>query len=581
MGWIAGTQKGGEKMTGKGRFVKLVGINGRYTHSCLALFYVRNEIEQNCPQLAVRISQFTIKDDPYQLVLRLAEDTPEFVFFSVYIWNSSLVEKLITDLRQVVPDCFIVIGGPQAREVQHHLGERSCTLVEGPIESVEPLFWQDVRKRQLANRYGPEAGVPRHHFASPYRPSDFALHLENRAVYYESSRGCPFCCSYCLSATERGVHHLGIEQVKDELFAILEHRPRIVRFVDRTFNDIPDRALEIWRFLLEQDVETRFHFEMAPDRFTEEMFDFLAGVPDGKFQFEIGIQSTHLETLEAIQRHVDLEATRYNMERLAEIDRVFVHLDLILGLPYETRQSFAISLNEIFSMGGDHVQMGLLKVLPDTPLMEKAKEYDISSCKEPPYEVLSNKWMDHAVLGEMYWLSECVEKFRNNRYFPTLWEHLQEVKEDIFHFFHGVLTICKEDNFFDFPATQELLIKILVKHCRTREDFELILDILRYDWLRCGKRYLPKSLTPQGNVASVQKIRSMLYQTMPSECDGLYSRKNRNSFFRKTYFLHVSPDFVQKIGLIPHVGCDNYLCFTGEKEQTRHEYQRVILLPSL
>lgn len=568
-------------MTGKDRLVKLVGINGRYTHSCLALFYVRNEIERNCPQLLVDISQFTINDDPYQLVLRLAEDAPEFVFFSVYIWNSSLVEQLIQDLAQVVPGCSIVIGGPQAGKVQQHLGEENCTVVEGPIESVDPQFWQDVQNGLLTACYGPSNRVPRHHFASPYRTLDFAHHLENRAVYYESSRGCPFHCSYCLSAAERGVHHLGIEQVKDELLAILEHGPRIVRFVDRTFNDISDRALEIWRFLLEQGVETRFHFELAPDRFTEEMFDFLAGVPDGKFQFEIGIQSTHPETLEAIQRRVDLKATRYNLGRLAEIDRIFVHLDLILGLPYETRESFAISLNEIFAMGGDHVQMGLLKVLPDTPLMEKVQEYGISFCKEPPYQVLANRWLDHKVLSEMYWLSECVEKFRNNRYFPTLWKHLEEIQEDIFHFFLGVLTICRRNKFFDFPATQELLIKMLVEHCRDREDFELILEILRYDWLRCGKRYLPESLTPRSKVASVQKIRSMLYQEMPSECDGLYKRRNRNSFFRKSYFLHVDADFVRKIGLIPHIGCANYLCFAGEKERTRHEYQRVILLPSL
>ncbi len=192
------------------------------------------------------------------------------------------------------------------------------------------------------------------------------------------------------------MRHLQPSQVFDEIKDILRNPPKVIRFVDRTFNDLPERALAIWRFLAEQPGDTLFHFEMAPDRFTEEMFQFLEQVSPGRFQFEIGVQSTNPETLKAINRECDLEKLEHNIRKLASLDTIHLHLDLILGLPYENRESFACSFAEVFALGSHYIQMGLLKILPDTPISKSIEEYGLVVCQSPPYELLANRWLDKA-----------------------------------------------------------------------------------------------------------------------------------------------------------------------------------------
>ncbi len=287
--------------------VGLIGINARYSHSCLALFYLRNELEARLPGTLAEICQYTINDPYYTLFQRIADDAPDYLFFSALIWNSDLVERLIEDLLCVDSRVGIVVGGPQAEVVGRRFEqEQRVSVFSGDIEAAGEDFYQDLKRARLKKRYRASfLGTPHRTLGFPYRPEDFDRHLKNRAVYYESSRGCPFSCTYCLSSSERGLFHKELDQVFSELDVILEQAPETVRFVDRTFNDRPQRALAIWRFLQQRDPSTLFHFEIAPDRFSDEMFDFLVTVPAGLFQFEIGIQSTNPETLAAIRRPID------------------------------------------------------------------------------------------------------------------------------------------------------------------------------------------------------------------------------------------------------------------------------------
>jgi len=557
--------------------VRLIGLNARFTHSSLALFCVRNEIERYCPETAVEIFQGTINDGYFATLLRITEGEPDGLFFSAAIWNSDMVRRLIADCRRLMPQAMLVAGGPQAGEIGKILPEGNCTIVQGEIEAVGAEFFGDLTHRRLKPHYaGAFLRQPQRRLDFPYRDEDFRLHLQNRHVYYESSRGCPFSCSYCLSAAERGVWHKGLEQVLAELAEILRHRPRVVRFVDRTFNDIPERALAIWHYLAQQGGETTFHFEIAPDRFSEEMFDCLAKVPWGMFQFEIGIQSTNRETLAAIDRRIDPLRAHDLISRLAAAGNIHLHVDLILGLPYETRATFLASFADVFAMGAHYIQMGLLKLLPDTPIRSEAETCGYFHCSDPPYGVLASNWLPRGELADLYWFCECVERFHNNRYFVTLWRYLRQRDEDIGGFFLGLLARSRKQGFFQLAATQELMCSLLGRYCAGRNDEGLIRDLLRYDWLRCGHRYLPPCLELEPGREPLEATKNRLYLSMPETIGGVYGKGEKNHFFRKAVCLRICEEAAGIVGCWSSGGGVD-LCFTAERDDSLFRFNRVVV----
>lgn len=557
--------------------IKLVAINGRFTHSSLALFHVRNELEEHCVDLSTEFLQMTIRDPRYEVLLRISKDSPDAIFFSAAVWNSAFVEELITDLHSLLPLCQLVVGGPQAEVVGRNVEKGICTVVRGAIEAVQESFYRDLEAAALQPQYGRSffhLKEKQEKFVSPYREEDFATHLKNRNIYYESSRGCPFSCSYCLSSVENGTVHKGLDQVRQELDQIMAHDTKVLRFVDRTFNDLPDRALAIWKLVLEYEGKTLFHFEIAPDRINEEMFAFLATVPPGRFQFEIGIQSTHEPTLAAINRRIDPKDAHGTVSRLAAMDSIHLHADLILGLPYETQESYLQSFADIFAMGPHFIQMGLLKLLPDTAISCDAKQFSYRSCSTPPYSVLANQWLDAGRLQELYWFSECVEKFCNNRYFPSLWRYFRKEKIDVSSFFMVLLNTAHTGRLFELAPTQELLCTLLMETLETREDANLTRELLIYDWLRCGHRKLPSCLSPLNNWE--RDLKDHLYQQLPVEIPGLYSQKERNRFFKQTIFFQFSRECLGQLG----EETDRSACFAflQLRENSLLQLQKTVLL---
>ncbi len=558
-------------------YIKLVAINGRYTHSSLALFHVRNELEAHLVDLSTEILQLTIRDPYYEVLLRLSKDNPAAIFFSAAVWNSDFVEELISDLHSLLPSCQLVVGGPQAAVVGENVKNSICTVVNGAIEAVQENFYHDLGALSLQDHYGRSffhLKEKNEKFISPYREEDFATHLKNRNIYYESSRGCPFSCSYCLSSAENGTVHKDLSQIRRELDHIMAHDTKVVRFVDRTFNDLPERALAIWKLVLEYDSETLFHFEIAPDRISEEMFVFLATVPPGRFQFEIGIQSTHPPTLAAINRRIDPEVASRTVSRLASLNTIHLHADLILGLPYETRTSYLKSFADIFAMGPHFIQMGLLKLLPDTSISRDAARFSYRSCSKPPYGVLANQWLDAENLQRLYWFSECVEKFCNNRYFPSLWCYFRKKGVDVSSFFMTLLDVAQEGRLFELAATQELLCALLVKVLSQRDEWKLTRELLIYDWLRCGQRKLPDCLADDAGADRV--LKDHLYHQLPMEIPGLYSAKERNRFFKQTIFYRFSTACFYELAITN----DGPACFAFllEREGNLMRLQRVVLL---
>ena len=554
--------------------VTLVGLNGRYTHSCMALFYVRNEIIANVDDSKLEIFQFTINDPYYQLLLQLSASEADFYFFSAAIWNSDLIVKIVGDLLQMLSEIHVVVGGPQAEIVGSQLNTKRCSIVVGEIEGIGKDFYQDLQKNTLRPRY--ETKRVGSGYCFPYVERDFREHLENRHIYYESSRGCPFACTYCLSSSQKGVYRKELEEVKTELSQILKHNPKVVRFVDRTFNDNGPRALAIWEFLAEQKVDTVFHFEISPSNFSEEMFVFLKTLPAGKFQFEIGIQSTNPETLKAIRRSINTAGAHDIIIRLSELNNIHLHVDLILGLPYETRESFLRSFRDVFFMNPHYIQMGLLKILPDTPICHTAPEYKYSYSSYAPYSVFANKWMDQKSMQELYWFGECVERFLNNRYFVSLWQYLRTNSEDIVMFFLNLLDQCMEMAFFQKAPTQQLLCSILLNSVRGRSDEEYIVELLRYDWLRCGHRFLPPELDV-GEERQSRNSKKRLYEHLAAWQFSDKKVDERAHYLKKGFILEFSNEFMEKQAHIDEEG-RHFLCFLPEKEVGLHQYSKSIYM---
>ncbi|MDH5299593.1 MAG: DUF4080 domain-containing protein [Desulfobulbaceae bacterium] len=550
--------------------IKLVAVNGRYTHSCLALYYVRNELARHLPAGEVELLQFALNDPYYQTLLRIAAGKADALFFSVYIWSAHFIKRLVIDLARLLPETPIVLGGPQAPFMGEGLPP-SCTVVAGEVEGLPPGFYRDLAAGGLARSYAAEAGRP---FAMPYREEDFSTTLANRQIYYESTRGCPFGCTYCLSAASRGVFSLEPGQVEEELARLVGHGPPVVRFVDRTFNAHPGRALALWQFLLSLPGTTCFHFEIAPELFSEAMFDFLATVPPGRFQFEIGLQSTNPETLAAINRNNDMARIAANIGRLVAMDNIHLHVDLILGLPFETGESFRRSFNDVFALAPHHIQMGLLKVLPATPISRQTEAFGLIACQEPPYEVLASGWLTQPELAELYWLGQCVESFCNNRFFPSLWSYLRRAEPDPYGFFTGLLTVAHHHRFFELARTQELMSRILMEMAVARLDRELFAELLRFDWLRSGHRFLPDHLPGAPLIAT----RDRLYHLLPLEMAPLYHGRDRNDFFKKGLFLDCSAQLLAEVGLASGKG-PGTVCFPPREKEGVLGLQRALLLP--
>jgi len=556
--------------------ISLITLNARYSHSCPALFQVRNALACALPESRLLLHQFTINDPYFQTLVRITGDQSRIFCFSVYIWNAEYTMRLVGDLRRIMPEAVIILGGPEATFMAAQSLPAGCTVVRGEVEGLGDDFFRDLAAQTLQAEYRGASAPP---FAMPYRESDFAAHLENRNIYYESSRGCPFSCSYCLSSVEHGVRYRELAEVERELDEILVHKPKIIRFVDRTFNALPERALAIWRWLLAQPGETLFHFEIAPELFSEEMLLFLAEVPQGRFQFEIGLQSTNPATLAAVNRRLDLSRVQENLGRLAAPGNIHLHLDLILGLPRETEATFRTSLNEAFAMAPHHLQMGLLKVLPGTQISREAEEFGLVSSGMPPYSVLATRWLDHASLRRLYWLGECLEAMHNNRFFRNTLAYLRKNGEEPFVFFAQLLAVCQAADFFAYAKTQELMSRMLFELATTRPDRELFCELLRFDWLVSGQRQLPPSLAAEPS----REIRDHLWRNLPESRPPDYTRLTRNEFFKRGIFARFSGPLLKAVGLADGLApsessSGGYVCFLPEQESVAgHQRQRHIV----
>jgi radical SAM superfamily enzyme YgiQ (UPF0313 family) len=393
-------------------------FNARYSHTNLAIRYLAAQLKKVDLPVDVTIAEWTINDQLLSILDRLNKSDSHVYAFSCYIWNSCLTRSVVRELKKIKPGAYVILGGPEASTQAEQWmqddnsidfviageAERSMMLLvdalagtSGPDQSklstVPGLYWRQNGMIRLNQKTGPIAGDD---WPFPYSETDLRS-CKNRILYYESSRGCPFRCSYCLSSTDRQLRERSLVRVLDELAYLISQDVRQVKLVDRTFNSHPERARQIWSFLIERyrqkAYRTRFHFEIAGDLLDDETIELLQEVPTGLFRFEIGVQSIHPAILQNIQRTCNIDRLKTQVAKLQQMGRIQLHLDLIAGLPGETLAMFAVSFNEVYALRPDMLQLGFLKILPGTPIVGTVKRTEFQWLDEPPYEVIQSDAM--------------------------------------------------------------------------------------------------------------------------------------------------------------------------------------------
>ena len=464
----------------------LAAINAKYIHSNPGVYSLRAFARTKIPGADIEIGEYTINHQMDLILQDIYRRKPDFIGFSCYIWNISYIMEIVRDVKKVLPEAEIWLGGPEVsydakkvltrepdvRGIMRGEGELTFTeLVRAYLQrektsvpdgytgesfrgqAKEETSGCAENTRMPENAEGENAHSDRLDLRQipgiTYRAANCEIEehgpqrllsldeipfyyddmagFENRIVYYESSRGCPFSCSYCLSSIDKTVRFRSLDLVLPELQFFLDHKVPQVKFVDRTFNCKREHTLGIWRYLVEHDNGiTNFHFEVSADIFDEEELELIGKMRPGLIQLEIGIQSTNPDTIREIHRHMDLVKLKRAVDRVYDYRNTHQHLDLIAGLPYENYESFMRSFDDVYRMRPDQLQMGFLKVLKGSYMEEQVAAYDLKYRGIPPYEVLSTKWLPYSDVIRLKGVEDMVEVYYNSGQFPATMKLLEK-----------------------------------------------------------------------------------------------------------------------------------------------------------
>ncbi len=427
--------------------ILLVAINAKYIHTNLAVYDLQAYTKQYGKE--IEVVEFTINHQQDYILEEIYKKKPDVVAFSCYIWNFQYVKEITVDLAKLLPNLSIWLGGPevsydtalllkdmnQVKGIMYGEGEKTllelaCHYIDSNIElsNIRGLVFRSEENEIIEN-------APRELMNLddiPFCYSDLKQ-FENKIIYYETSRGCPFSCSYCLSSIDKKVRFRNTQMVKKELKFFLDHNVPQVKFVDRTFNCNPKHSRAIWKYLIEQDNGiTNFHFEISADLLREEDMVIMSKMRPGLIQLEIGVQSTNEKTINEIERTMDFSDLKKVVEQINEFHNIHQHLDLIAGLPYEGYESFKNSFNDVYALRPEQLQLGFLKVLKGSKMHAYAKEYGIVYRSNPVYEVLYTKWLSHDELLRIKKVEEMVELYYNSNQFTKTLSVLEQAFETAF-----------------------------------------------------------------------------------------------------------------------------------------------------
>lgn len=477
--------------------IVLAALNAKYVHSNLAVYdlqaYAKEQLnrdfikgkQEKSEQVELVVKEYTINHNLDLILQSLYQEKAAVVAFSCYIWNVHEILTIAKELYKVAPKVHIWLGGPEVSYASRKVLEENPFL-EGIIQGEgEVTFYELVKTwKEFNNDYRDISGIIYRNECgqlqqNPVRPlmsmDDLPFvyqdlsRFENKILYYETSRGCPFSCSYCLSSIDKSVRFRGMELVESELQFFLDNEVSQVKFIDRTFNCKRDRSLAIWNYIVEHDNGiTNFHFEVAADLIGEEELEVFRQMRPGLIQLEIGLQSTNPETIREIRRVMDIDKLRETMLTIRSFHNIHQHLDLIAGLPYEDFVTFKQSFNDAYEMKPNQLQLGFLKVLKGSYMGEQAKNYQIQYQDVQPYEVLSTKWITYDEILALKKIEEMVEFYYNSAQFEHVLRYLIPFFESAYAFYEALGDYYEDRQLFGIGFKREARYEALREFCKER-----------------------------------------------------------------------------------------------------------------
>ena len=496
--------------------ILLAACNAKYIHSNLAVYDLQAYASDYADHIVLK--EYTINQQKDDIMRDIYLEHPDVVCVSCYIWNLSFVKELMADLIKILPGADFWVGGPEVSyDAEKFLTENSefkGVMVGEGEETFKELagYYVEKNPQDLKDMTG-----------ICYRDGDQIIHngwrqimdlssipfiykdlseFKNRIIYYESSRGCPFSCSYCLSSIDKKLRFRDTETVKKELQFFIDNKVPQVKFVDRTFNCKHDHAMAIWKYINEHDNGvTNFHFEISADLLREEELQEMSTMRPGLIQLEIGVQSTNPDTIKAIHRTMDFEKLKGIVDRIHSFGNIHQHLDLIAGLPYEDYDSFRNSFNDVYALKPQQLQLGFLKVLKGSHMMEMCREYGIVYKTQEPYEVLSTKWLDYDHVLKLKTVEHFVDVYYNSGQFQNTLEYLEKFFPDAFSIYERLGSFYMEKGYGDISHTRMRRYEILLEFLEDMPEISVdqVKDQMVYDL------YLRENLKSRPGFARDQK----------------------------------------------------------------------------
>ena len=467
--------------------ITLVALNSKYVHNNIAVYYLEESLNKNINiikdintniNLNTSILQLSVNEDFNNILKKIIDTRPDIVCIGVYIWNVNIVYNLCKLLKELLPDLIIALGGP---EVSYNYNE---ILNNSPyIDSILALE-SELNIVYLVKDYLLNNKVVKKLYEIPIKSCDIpnisdklVTECVNKPIYFETSRGCPYRCSYCTSCIDKTVRYRDLDVVFKELNILLEKNVKQIRFLDRTFNSNKDRAIKIWKYLISNRKDTTFHFEICANLIDNKTLEFLKTIPKDIFRFEIGVQSTNTNTLRAINRTNKFDLDKVVILKLVSFNNIFIHSDLIIGLPYETLRIFKKSFNDLYNLKTNEMQIGFLKFLKGTHIYYDKQKYGYIYNDIPPYEIISNKFI---TFDQIYFLKQFEEVFEllyNSNKFNQTIKYLENKFETPFNLYETITKFVIQNNIIkiSYDIIYELLIKLF-------NNDTILIELLTYDY---------------------------------------------------------------------------------------------------
>lgn len=458
--------------------VLLATLNSKYSHINIALYYLKNCIKDICD---VTIKNYTINDNLDNILEDIMFQKPDLVCFGCYIWNIEQILKLCKNINILNKNIKIALGGPEVsynpNEILNNYQYISSIMCgEGEISICNLI--NDFNNNNLQEIYNNPVSTN----SIPNIVDDIVSNYDNRVVYFETSRGCPYRCSYCLSCIDKNIKYFDLDNSLNELKKLLDKDVKQIRFIDRTFNSDRKRALEIWKFLIDNRKNTTFHFEICVNLINEETLNFFKTIPKNVFQFEIGVQSTNKDTLLAINRGYKWEHEKDMLSKLKKLDNIKLHTDLIIGLPYETLNIFKNSFNELYDIKPHEIQVGFLKLLKGTDIYTKKDEFEYKFTNEPPYEVLENKFISYDEIRFLKKFEDIFETIYNSGIFQNTIKILETKYENYYSMYESITNYFISKDYFSRKFSIDEVFSLLNDMYKKDKDFLVINQALTYDY---------------------------------------------------------------------------------------------------